>query len=172
MKFRCVTCGEEHDVAEMSFGSDAPTQWHLLTDDERNRSELCQDQCVIDATEETAFFVRGCLDIPIIGTERAFTWGVWVSLSEKSFLEMSEHWTDPDRENLGPYFGWLSTTIPEYPDTMYLKTSVHQRSVGTRPLVELEATAHPLAVHQREGIDRDSLFALVTRLLHTDDTAQ
>jgi hypothetical protein len=33
-----------------------------------------------------------------------------------------------------------------------LKTNVHTREVGVRPLVELEPTDHPLAVEQRDGI--------------------
>jgi hypothetical protein len=70
---------------------------------------------------------------------------------------MTEHWDDPDRLRFGPYFGWLSTAIPEYPDTMYLKTIVHQRAVGERPSVELEATDHPLAVDQRNRISRERL---------------
>lgn len=39
-----------------------------------------------------------------------------------------------------------------YPDTLLLKTHVHTREVGTRPYIELEATEHPLAVEQRNGI--------------------
>ena len=58
------------------------------------------------------------------------------------------------------------TAIPEYPDSTFLKASVHQRPVGERPLVELEQTDHPLAIHQRLGIDRSALEQMVTRLLH------
>ena len=51
-----------------------------------------------------------------------------------------------------PYFGWLSTSIPGYPDTLNLKTHVHTRAIGIRPFIELEPTNHPLAIEQREGI--------------------
>src|SRR5262249_35619753 len=111
-------------------------------------------------------FVRACLEVPVKGTDQTFTWGVWVSLSEKSFLDMSEHWEDPARTNLGPHFGWLCTKIPEYPDTMFLKTMVHQRAVGVRPRVELQPTDHPLAIHQRNGLEPAWLQEIVTRLLH------
>jgi len=43
---------------------------------------------------------------------------------------------------------------------------VHQREVGVRPLVELEATDHPLAVEQRDGIDEDRMKDVVIGLLH------
>src|SRR4051812_31925049 len=106
--FRCATCSEDHDLSAISFGADAPAQWDRLDDDERAQSVLSPDQCVIAIGEETHRFIRGCLVIPIAGTARSFTWGVWASLSEASFEEMSEHWEDPARIRLGPYFGWLS----------------------------------------------------------------
>ena len=68
-------------------------------------------------------------------------------------------------------YNWMTNhvhiiAVPEYPDTAFLKTTVHQRPVGLRPLVEFEPTDHPLAVHQREGIDPVQLQEMVTRLLH------
>jgi hypothetical protein len=166
MRFTCTTCGAEHDIDDISFGADAPVQWGLLSDAERFRSLLAREQCEIESHEGRSFYIRACLEIPIAGTGRTFTWGVWCSLSEKSYVEISEHWNDPARFSLGPHFGWLCTKVPGYPDTVFLKTMVHQREVGVRPLVELEATDHPLAVDQREGIEEDRLRAMVIGLLH------
>jgi len=166
MRFSCKTCGQEHSIDDVSFGSDAPLQWGLLTDEERAQSMLSGEQCEIERRDGDSFYIRACLEIPIRGTDRIFTWGVWCSLSEKSYVEVSEHWEDPARPNLGPYFGWLSSIIPGYPDTAYLKTHVHQREVGVRPSVELEPTNHPLSLDQRHGVDSQWLQALVTGLLH------
>ena len=168
MTFTCSACGETHDLSNISFGADRPSQWHKLTDDEKERCELTSDQCTMETAEGTHFFVRGCLDVSIKGTGTEFTWGVWVSLAEHSFVEMSEHWHDPARVELGPYFGWLCTEVPLYPDTMFLKTNVHQRAVGVRPKIELEPTDHPLAIHQREGIDSAELERIVQQLLHAE----
>ena len=168
MKFRCSTCDKDHDLAELSFGADAPAQWSMLRDNERARSELSSDQCVIDADDRVHYFVRGCLDIPILGTDRVFTWGVWTSLSEANFFEMSDRWEDPGRVRCGPYFGWLCTAIPEYPDTMYLKAMVHQQSLGVRPRIELDRSDHPLAVDQRDGVEMSRLEGIATRLLHQE----
>src|ERR1043166_1300432 len=130
MEFTCQICGKRHDASNISFGARAQIQWELLSNEERAKGELCEEQCVLEADDKHAFFVRACLEIPIRGRKTSFTWGVWVSLSEKSFLEMADHWEDQGRTALGPYFGWLCTRIPEYPDTVYLKTRVHQRAVG------------------------------------------
>ena len=169
MRFTCAACGEEHDVEQVSFGAAAPLQWGLLSDDERARSSLSDEPCEIDSREGTSDYIRACLDIPIKGADRSFTWGVWCSLSQSSFAEMSAHWEASDRTSLGPYFGWLCTQIPGYSDTAFLKTMVHQRPVGLRPSVRLEPTEHPLAVDQRLGIDRNRLVSIVSELIHQND---
>lgn len=65
-------------------------------------------------------------------------YGAWVSLSKASFDRTSELWLDPRRVEEPPTFGWLSNSIPGYPETLNLKTSIHSRLVGFRPLIELE----------------------------------
>lgn len=166
MRFVCSKCGSEHDIDDISFGASEPLQWNLLNDTERSRSILGDEQCEIDSADGRSFYIRACLEIPIQGTDRSFNWGVWCSLSEKSYREVLEHWDDPSRVRVGPHFGWLCTKIPGYPDTAYLKTMVRQRAIGLRPLVELEPTNHPLAVDQREGIDEGRLKEVIVSLLH------
>jgi hypothetical protein len=166
MKFTCSTCGEQHDLSELSFGATSPLQWDLLSESEREGSELTPDRCIIRTENKTYYFVRACLEVPVTGTDQCFCWGVWVSLSERSFTEMEENWENPQREQMGPYFGWLCTKIPDYPDTMYLKTSVHQRELGVRPSVQLERSEHPLSLHQEAGIPFQEMQSRVIRLLH------
>jgi len=168
MPFICSVCNAEHSLDEISFGTAAPAQWDLLNETERSRSLLGGEQCEIDCAEGKSYYIRACLEIPIVGKNRSFTWGVWCSLSEGNYAEVAEHWEDPARENLGPYFAWLCTSIPHYPDTMYLKTMVHQRAVGRRPLVELEPTDHPLSVDQRLGITEERLKDIVVKVLHRE----
>jgi hypothetical protein len=57
-------------------------------------------------------------------------------------------------------FGWLSTSIPCYPETINLKTNVHNSPIGVTPYIELEPTEHPLAMEKREGIPRNVLNRL------------
>ena len=167
MEFRCTTCGELHALNELAFGAEAPLQWEMIPEEERSGSQLGEEQCVIEGRLGNGYYLRGRLEIPIRGSGGTFTWGVWCSLSESSFLEIAAHWDDPRRVQMGPYFGWLSTSLPGYPDTFLLKTNVHQQLPGIRPLVELEPTEHPLAVEQREGIAPERLQALVSSLLHS-----
>jgi hypothetical protein len=166
MNFKCSICGEIHDAGDMSWNFPEPLPWLGATDEERARSYLTDDQCELVARDAVHYFIRGQLEIPIKNTGRIFTWSVWCSLSEASHMEISYHWESSTRTELAPHFGWLCSRIPHYPDTLHLKTHVHQRAVGLRPFVELERTAHPLAVDQREGIDAARLNELHSRLLH------
>jgi hypothetical protein len=159
----CRCCGERHEGLPFAYGPDAPESWHdgLAGDD---RSVLEQDYCIIQAEH---FFVRGQLVIPVHDADTDFAWTVWVSLSRPNFTRALELWTTPGREQEPPYFGWLCTGLPVYPSTtLHLKTHVHTRPVGARPLIELEATDYPLAVEQRTGITVDRVQQIAELLLH------
>ncbi len=166
MKFTCSKCGDQHDLDELSFGIDYPLQWTLLNEQEKSLSDLGSDQCVIQSSEGTSYYIRACLEIPVIGRQNAFVFGVWCSLSENSMHEMCDYWHDPIRVHKGPYFGWLCTIIPGYPDTAFMKTMVHQKAVGHRPFVVLEPTSHPLSLDQTNGISQARLKDIVVNCLH------
>lgn len=160
----CRSCGHYHEDLPLSYGAEAPALWYTLPESERNqRAELSSDQCVID---EQYFFILGRIEIPIRETDRCFAWLVWVSLSETNFARASELWNTEGRENEPPYFGWLSTRLPCYPDTLHLKTLVHTRAVGERPFVEVEPTDHPLAVEQQSGITWKRVQEIAEDVLH------
>jgi hypothetical protein len=92
---------------------------------------------------------------------------VWVSLSRENFVRAAELWDVPGRQTEPPMFGWLNTSLPTYtPPTVSLKTMLHTREVGLRPLVVLEPTDHPLAIEQRDGIAVELLERRVAQLLH------
>ncbi len=153
--FVCATCGTFHAELPMCYGVPAPDYWEILPAEEREqRGEMNTDLCIIDHTD---FFVRGHLEIPVQDSEEVFIYAVWVSLSEKNFARTLELWEKPEREKEPPYFGWLSTSLPGYPETLNLKTMVHTRAVGVVPFIELEPTDHPLAIEQRQGISRDRI---------------
>lgn len=154
MPWKCNLCDACHDGEPTCFGCEAPWRAFVASENEfEQRVELTRDQCVVD---EKFFFVRGHLVIPIIGNSEPLELAVWASLSEKSFRHMCDRWSDADRENDAPYFGWLSSYLPVYPDTVNLKLSVQSRAPGLVPLFTTEPTDHPLAVdqHQRISVER------------------
>jgi hypothetical protein len=167
--FTCSCCGQHHGELPLSFTAPAPDYWTSDLHDDPD-SELSSDQCVI---KKRVFFVRGLIEIPVIDTGEVFTRGVWVSLNEKNFIRASQLWHVSGRESEPPYFGWLSTELPLYsPTTIELKTNLHTRPVGERPAVELEPTAHPLAVEQRNGNTHARDQEISQTLLHPGQSPQ
>ncbi|MCZ7606013.1 MAG: DUF2199 domain-containing protein [Planctomycetota bacterium] len=165
-RWKCATCGQWHEDLPLCFGAEAPAQWSIITDEEKTNSELLQSLCVIRARGETSFYVRGHVEIPILDHDEPFVWGVWVSLSEKSFQRVIELWDVAGRETEPPFFGWLCTAIPVYPDTMYLKTSVQTMPSDSVPRITVEPTDHPLAVDQHHGVTLRRVIDWIRVLLH------
>jgi hypothetical protein len=128
------------------------------------RAVLTSDFCTINGEHH---FVRACLDIPILGQQDRFTWGVWVSISEASIRRAAELYDVDPAADEPPRFGWLSTSLPLYSvPTLNLKTMVRFRAQPLRPRVELEPTDHPLSVEQRNGITLERVQEIAAMLLH------
>ena len=162
-EFKCIKCGEVHK-GKPTFGADAPASYYDIPEAERNdRCSIGTDDCTI---EGKCFFARGCLEIPVKGAQDPFVWGVWVSLSKASFTEWLAHFGKGERSHVGPFFGWLDTTIMPYPQTRNLKTRVHLRDNGVRPYIELEPTDHPLAIEQHRGITIDRVAEIYSIITH------
>ncbi|WP_316571725.1 DUF2199 domain-containing protein [Neobacillus sp. YIM B06451] len=149
--YTCSCCGQYHEELPRSYGNPAPVYYYYFGPEEReDKFELDDDLCVM---EKEHFFIRGCIEVPILGTDEHLIWGVWVSLSEANFNRVKEYWDK--QELLELMFGWLSTELSIYPDTVNLKAMIHFRPDGIRPFIELEPTDHPLAVEFRNGITLD-----------------
>jgi hypothetical protein len=156
MSYTCGTCGKPHDDLP-DLGIDKPDHWWTVPEEERERRiELTTDTCVVDREH---YFIRGVLQIPIRGSEDVFGFGVWVTQKDANFRKYLENYESAD---IGPFFGWLNTTITYYKvETLNLKTMAHFRGGGLRPRIELEATGHPLAVDQRNGISLAKAWEIV-----------
>lgn len=163
MNWRCPDCGKEHGELPTCLGIDAP--WKALVPEEEfeKRVELNQDLCVVDAQH---FFIRGHIEIPIIGHSSPLSFSVWSSLSERSFSHVNDRWEAPDRHYDPPYFWWLCSPIPCYPSTLHLKLSVQSRPMGLTPLFTVEPGSHPIAFDQENGITVDRWHHLAHQLLH------
>jgi hypothetical protein len=159
----CSCCGKQYNELPLAVAMTAPDPWFYLSDDEREARGYCDnDLCEID---EQDFFIRGCLDIPIIGQDVVFSWGVWVSVSKKSFDRIIALWDTETRSEEGPFFGWLCNNISIYPETYALKTDVHLRDNGLRPFIELQSSDHPLAVEQHNGISLKRVEEIVAAFM-------
>jgi hypothetical protein len=147
----CSGCGQEHGALPFSLSADCPDAYVGLTDDERKtRASLSSEQCIIDQEQ---FYVRGCIEIPIRGTDGVFLWGVWAKVEDQVFDAISEHWDLEGRETkIEPCEGLLANSLSVYPKTLNLPLKIHIMPVGVRPLFRVESVDHSLAIEQRYGI--------------------
>lgn len=166
--FICSCCGKKHDGLPMSYGFDAPYYWVQTMPEEREASFKFRHGSELCVMDEEHFFIRGNIEIPVIENKRNFTWDVWVSLSKDNFERTVSYWNKWGRQKkLEPMFGWLSTSIPSYSEeTLNLKTMIHTRKLGIRPLIEIEPTAHPLAVEQKNGITMRRVQEIAEGIVH------
>ena len=162
----CKCCGRQQTGLPLDFAVPAPDPWFNAPEGERDprHNRLDADLCVIESKE---FYIRGCLQIPLIEHAAPFVWGVWVSVSQANFERVLALW-DADASGQEPMFGWLSNNISTYPPTFGLKTNVHLRGGGLRPSIELEPTDHPLAREQRQGISLKRVEEIVSVCMRHD----
>ncbi len=175
LRWKCGSCEEWHIGPALDFSFDQPYYWR--NEDERatrwpvlpsgapgafNKTFLDEDYCAIN---DEYFFVRGLIYLPIIGAAETFRWGVWGSLSRQSFETLLKADGDPNRADLAPMFSWLSTQIPEYPDTLSLKMYAHIQGPGQRPHFRLEPSEHPLAQEYHHGVTPERVKEIMLRRL-------
>jgi len=169
-EWTCSVCGERHEGIPLSWGFDEPIYWGWLDDASRLEGFCDANVCWYRVDDEPSYFVRGTIDIPIVGAEDtdddSFVIGVWVSLSEQNMQWYLDNWTAEPDEQEKPWFGWLSNRIPVYEDTLNLKTNVYVRGSNQRPLIDVEPGSHQLARDQHDGITRERAYALAARWLH------
>ena len=162
LRWKCGSCDEWHTGPCLDFGYDSPHYWSAEHEKASKKSELLPswskkkaktfltaDYCAI---EDRDFFVRGVIHLPIIGAAETLRWGVWGSISRENFNKLQEMDETPSLVELPAMFSWLSTQLPEYPDTLSLKMYAHIQEPGLRPNFSLEPSAHPLSQEYHHGI--------------------
>ena len=148
----CHTCGKRHEDVPFSFAADFPDPYaNLSREDRDNRAVISSDQCIIDQEQ---FYLRGCIELPIVNSTDIFLWGVWARVHEWDFDQIHESWEQAGRENsIGPFKGRLANALSVYSETLNMKLEIRIQGIGQRPLFILEEEKHPLSIEQRLGLD-------------------
>jgi hypothetical protein len=169
-EFRCSDCGEVHKGSP-SFSFAHPIQYGWLDVSERSRrAKLSDDLCAIDDAE---YFIRGVLEVPIIGADEPFTWGVWVTQSKESFTRYRQTFNGDQSD--GGSFGWLTVTMDVYNRSNAgeplenLACDVWWRGPGMRPSIEIHECDHPLYHDWRHGISWQSAIKLAQATMHPEN---
>lgn len=113
------------------------------------------------------FFRYGSLELPIQGHDEPFIWGVWVELAPADYARDEDLGEVQGREKEPPYHGVFAVEIPFYEQrTEGLAVFLHERPVGVRPLVTLQADTHVLWSEQQNGIPVQRAEDIIEWFLH------
>ncbi len=132
-EYVCEKCGQTHtDLPAIAFIT--PFNYDILSDEDKtNLATINSDFCIIEHPEQTDYFIRTTLKQKIIGSCEFLEYGIWVSLSENSYNDYSDNFDNNIHETT--YFGFLCSKIPEYENTMSIKTNVNTQKGNSRPFV-------------------------------------
>jgi hypothetical protein len=149
--FNCTECGKVHsEWPALAFKS--PVNYDCLSEKEKSEiGKLDTDFCEIHYKDQIDRFIRVTLTQKIKDACETLEYGLWVSLSEKSYLDYKENYNNPNHET--GYFGWLCSNIPEYGDTSSIPCDVMTKNGNDRPeIFPHEDFDHPFVRDYYNGI--------------------
>ena len=151
MYFQCSCCGQTHESWPALIFK-APDQYASLSpDDKQNIGQLSSDFCVIEHEDQVDYFIRVVFTQKVIDGCQYLEYGVWVSLSEKSYADYAANFHRDDYET--GYFGWLCNQIRGYVFPQFIPTNVVVRTGGQRPeIFPKEDFDHPFVRDFYNGI--------------------
>ncbi|MBW1294846.1 DUF2199 domain-containing protein [Aquimarina litoralis] len=130
-EFKCPECGQVHsEWPALTFKS--PANYDFLSDKEKTElGKLDSDFCEIHYEDQIDRFIRVTLTQKVNDTCENLDYGLWVSLSQKSYSDYKANFDNENHET--GYFGWLCSNIPEYGNTMSIPRDVMTKTGNSRP---------------------------------------
>ena len=158
-QWKCRGCSEIHDGLP-DLAPDYPDVWEGNMTLAPNKDLtldgdfLSDDFCVMGGEH---FLVRGVLLLDVKGVEKGFSFGVWTSLSKKSFLTYLETFDEGLSEPGEPWPGWLCTHLGYFGETIGLRTAVVAQAARQRPRVYVVDHKEALGLAQENGLAASDL---------------
>ncbi len=166
--FKCPECGQAHsEWPALTFKS--PSNYHNLSDQEKVKlGKLDSDFCEIHYQDQIDRFIRVTLTQKVNDACENLDYGLWVSLSEKSFSDYKTNFDSQNHEVC--YFGWLCSTIPEYENTMSIPCDVITRKGNQRPeIFPHQDFDHPFVRDFYDGISKSEAENRINEMIKTMD---
>ncbi|CAL2058493.1 DUF2199 domain-containing protein [Tenacibaculum sp. 190524A05c] len=152
-KFTCSQCGEVHsEWPALAYNS--PSSYYNLSENEKiNIAKINDDFCEIEYDSQTDRFIRVILIQKVNDFDQNLEYGLWVSLSEKSYTDYQANFNNSNHEN--SYFGWLSNYLPDYEFSESIPMTVFAQKGNNRPeIVPHSEFNHPFVEDYYNGISK------------------
>lgn len=152
--FRCGTCGRVHPGLPTEWGFREPDEVFALPYMAKYlRTRINADLCTLD---ESQYFLRAYLTLPLTDGGGEFGWGVWAEVSHDHHdvyagqIVCEAEGEPPTQYRLG---GRLANAIPGYRTTLGVAVDVLLGGAGQRPSLWLPGRSrHTLSREQARGI--------------------
>ncbi len=164
IKFKCSCCGEVHEEwPALTFIS--PDNYNCLSNEDKKRiGYLDSDFCLIHNEDQTDRFIRCTLTQKVNDHCEDLDYGLWVSLSEKSYTDYENNFKKESEEK--GYFGWLCNDIIDYKFTESIPMNVVTRTNGERPdLFPHKDFDHPFVKDFYNGISKEEAERRISNML-------
>lgn len=164
IKYTCSCCGKEHfEWPALSYFS--PTNYDVLNeDDKENIAQLNSDFCIITHENQVDKFIRCVLIQKVIDHCEDLEYGLWVSLSDKSFQNYTDNFNNENHETM--YFGWLCNDLPDYDFSESIPTTVFTKKGNERPeIVPHDNFNHPFVKDYYQGITKAEAERRINEML-------
>lgn len=175
IKYTCSCCGQDHyEWPALTFKS--PDNYDTLSQEDKEKiAEIDSDFCIIKHSDQTDRFIRCTLTQKVNDHCEDLEYGLWVSLSEKSFDNYADNYDNENHET--KYFGWLCNDIPEYEFKQSIPTTVFTKTGNKRPeIVPHEDFDHPFVKDYYNGISKqeaekriNAMLCIVAQTNNTED---
>lgn len=169
-KYICSCCGKEHHQwPALTFK--APDAYAVLSPEEKKKNTtINNDFCTIRHPQQTHRFIRCTLKQKVNEHCTNLEYGLWASLSEKSFKDYLKNYNNKNHETA--YFGWLCNVIPEYTFKEHIPMVVYTKKGNQRPeIVPHEDFDHPFVRDYYNGISKQEaekrINSMFESLAHT-----
>lgn len=152
-RWTCSCCGKAMTGLPLDISYSHPLLWDSLDETSKARSKLGKDFCLVDSGEDGIDrYIRCVLPIPVIGLEDEFCFGLWMSVSEKTWDIYNAEF-DSGTSSLKTCFGYLGNGVLGFPNSFLLHANVEFSNDNQRPRVYLREADHDLVRAQYEGVD-------------------
>lgn len=153
VKITCDCCGELIDQwPALTFGTPSP-YFELSKADQKKLGKISSDFCQITYPDQTDRFIRVVMNQKVLDHCADLEYGVWVSMSDKSFDEYRANFNNNKFE--ATYTGYLSNRIPGYEHTLIIPMTIKTRTGGQRPeTFPMPQFRHPFVIDFYEGISK------------------
>jgi len=163
--FKCPKCGQTHtDWPALAFNS--PVYYNELSDNEESETgTLNDDFCEIQRDDHIDRFIRVTLTQKLNDACETLEYGLWVSLSERSYEDYKENFNNQNHET--GYFGWLCSNIPQYGETTSIPCDVVTKTRNSRlEIFPHQDFDHPFVKDYYQGISKQEAENRIQEMLN------